>query len=52
MYQGADDRITKALKLIWLTQERLGQFGMIAGHHLGPVVAAGQDHRDAGRALA
>ena len=45
------DRIAKPLKLIRLTQECLGQFGMIAGHHMGLVVAAGQDHREAGRQL-
>ena len=27
------------------------EFGMIAGHHMGLVVAAGQDHRESGRQL-
>ena len=34
--------------LVGLAQESLGPFGMVAGHHSGFVVAAGEDHRDVG----
>ncbi len=44
----ADERF----QLIRLVQEDLGQLGMMALHHLGPVVAAGENDGEPGRKLA
>jgi len=50
--QGLADCDPKFLESVGLAQEYLGQFGMVAGHDLGLVIAAGQDHREVGREFA
>ncbi|MCX6926516.1 MAG: hypothetical protein NT154_25400 [Verrucomicrobia bacterium] len=52
MFYSEENGLAQLLNLEGLVQEGLGEFRMIAFHNTCPVVATGQDHRDAGGKLA